>query len=771
MQMRGGVSVVLELLIPGLSREFDIVLVSPDSPEELRSSPVQAALAGHITWEIGRRGIGERLAELTERLQAERVEIAHLHCGGVYGWGNRFPWDVLAHDLHQRGIRVFWTSHLVVNLLKGFCGNDRWLLFKLSMLPLAWLGKVRTLEALEAEIAVSQHDVRLLRERFFTHRQRFLQVYHSRLSSGDLTPSDSPVRERSVLSVGHVAFRKGQHRLAQAFAEVAPHFPDWRLDIVGPTVEPECEASIRSVARVRNLEQRIRVVGPEANVLPLMRRAGIFVQPSLEEGLGLALQEATACGCACIGTQIGGIPELVSHGRNGLLCAADNPAAMARELSRLMGDAELASRLGSAGPALIRERGMFVEETVRRHSVLYRGCLPPRKRRPRIVLATECPITDTGGVEVLVRELLERLPGDLELLLVSADSPFSDLGLRRPLPDWARFHLPGSRSSAAHRRRFRRWLRDREVDLVHFHLGGVYSWETRSLGRSYPRQVAAAGLPILTTNHGAFTCFDHYGPQWPLPARLALFPKAWLSRLRLMFRSAAEITVSQEDRRNMARWFFPARNKLRQIYHSRLGEPQPVRADRERFFLALGTIGERKGQRVLLAAFRRLVLSGRAEGWTLRIAGRITDDPYSRLVCDDAADPVLAGRVELLGRIGDESAHDLLGRAGVFVMPSFGEGLGLALQEAVAAGCPAVGSRVGGIPELIEHGENGLLVPPGDPAALADALAQLAADAGLRARLGARGPELIRRKAMTTQGMVDAYDALYRRILRGERLT
>jgi rhamnosyl/mannosyltransferase len=80
-----------------------------------------------------------------------------------------------------------------------------------------------------------------------------------------------------------------------------------------------------------------------------------------------------------------------------------------------------------------------------------------------------------------------------------------------------------------------------------------------------------------------------------------------------------------------------------------------------------------------------------------------------------------------------------LDEATVLVLPSRSEGLGRVVVEAFCRGRGVVGSRVGGIPDIVEDGRTGVLVPPGDSAALADALTEVLSDRALAERLGAEG--------------------------------
>jgi glycosyltransferase involved in cell wall biosynthesis len=138
-------------------------------------------------------------------------------------------------------------------------------------------------------------------------------------------------------------------------------------------------------------------------------------------------------------------------------------------------------------------------------------------------------------------------------------------------------------------------------------------------------------------------------------------------------------------------------------------------------------LSEQKGMRYLLEAARDVV--GREPRVRFVIAG---DGPLRAELERRARDEGLEGRVLFLGYRRD--VPDLVAALDAYVLPSLWEGLPLALLEAMAAGKPIVCTTVGGNPEIVTSGENGLLVAPRDPRALADAIVRVAQDADLRAR-------------------------------------
>jgi len=152
--------------------------------------------------------------------------------------------------------------------------------------------------------------------------------------------------------------------------------------------------------------------------------------------------------------------------------------------------------------------------------------------------------------------------------------------------------------------------------------------------------------------------------------------------------------------------------------------------DDEVAVVALGALEVRKGHAVLLAAATGLASAAPRLRYVFCGEGR-----QAKALAGAAA--ALDGVVEMVGFRRDVAA--CLAAADIVALPSLQEGLGVAALEAMAASRPVVASRVGGLAEAVVHEETGLLVPPGDPTALAAALARLARDPDLRARLGAAG--------------------------------
>jgi glycosyltransferase involved in cell wall biosynthesis len=173
-------------------------------------------------------------------------------------------------------------------------------------------------------------------------------------------------------------------------------------------------------------------------------------------------------------------------------------------------------------------------------------------------------------------------------------------------------------------------------------------------------------------------------------------------------------------------------------------------------FISVGTFAPAKATGVAVNAFARLV-QGRS-GLRLVLVG----DGDERLECErQAARCGIDHLVEFTGYRTDVPA--LLARADSFVLPSVNENCPLALIEAMGAGLACVGSAIGGVPELLGDG-SGLLVPPGDPEALAGAMAMLADDKALAPALG-RAAAATARRHFSVSACADAHEHLWSSLL------
>jgi glycosyltransferase involved in cell wall biosynthesis len=133
--------------------------------------------------------------------------------------------------------------------------------------------------------------------------------------------SESGTHTQEILYAGALIPRKGIHHLINAFARIAKDFLQARLIIVGHEEDKAYAAELREQVKRLDLDGRVQFVGtmPQAELAARMRGAFVFVLPSVSEGLGRVVMEAMATGTPVIGSDVGGIPEMVENGVTGFL--------------------------------------------------------------------------------------------------------------------------------------------------------------------------------------------------------------------------------------------------------------------------------------------------------------------------------------------------------------------------------------------------------------------------------------------------------------------
>lgn len=268
------------------------------------------------------------------------------------------------------------------------------------------------------------------------------------------------------------------------------------------------------------------------------------------------------------------------------------------------------------------------------------------------------------------------------------------------------------------------------VAALHTHMAMYGSFWRKSVFNATAR---AFGVPVIAHLHGSeFKTFHARQPAWRQRLIAAEFTRcrqvlvlspSWADFVRGIA-PEARVTV-------LPNWVrVPERGaEARPVEPSPTSSAQaaPVQA------LFMGVVGTRKGVYDLLPALARARAS--APGLELVLGGNGEVD----LARARAEALGLGGHARFLGWVSGDDKTRALQAAQIYVLPSHNEGLPVSILEAMAQGLPIIATRVGGIPELVRDGVDGLLVDAGDVPALAAALARMALDADLRRACGEAG--------------------------------
>jgi glycosyltransferase involved in cell wall biosynthesis len=363
----GGVEVLVRELVRGLGGNEPVHLIAPDQPAEITRLGLDSFLAGYLRTDPT-KPFSDIAAEWDSWLRSQGIDTLHFHFGGPYSWGAGDRDGGLLPRLRRLGFRIFVTNHQAVSPFsasKQAIPLPRRLAAHFKRLP----GKLRQLAATEKEFLVSQHDLTLSRRWFPFQNNKFGQIYHSKLDAD--SPSPSLPESRIILCLATLCFRKGQHILTEAFASVAEQYPDWTLRLTGMHTERGCIEHIRQIIDRHGLAPRIELPGPSDTPWDEIANAEIYVQPSLLEGLGLSLQEAAFAARPCIGSNTGGIPELITHNVSGLLVPPANPADLATALTSLIESREKRVQLGNTARKEIQQKGMTRQGMIHTYQNLY----------------------------------------------------------------------------------------------------------------------------------------------------------------------------------------------------------------------------------------------------------------------------------------------------------------------------------------------------------------------------------------------------------------
>jgi glycosyltransferase involved in cell wall biosynthesis len=325
---RGGVATVVSLLQQDGLFEREGVCYVPTHAEGPRAARVGAFLRG--TWG-------------TLRVLARGADVVHAHAASYGSFVRKSALLALARLARRKTV-----FHLHGACFDSFVADS-------SSLTRRWIR--HTLQASSVVIAQTTRRCAFVQE--FAPRARVVVIPNS----VPLPPARADeVEPGRILFLGQVEPRKGIYELLGALALLKDRFPSSILAIGG---QGELE-QVRQRAHELGLADRVSELGwvTAGQKAQELARAAIFCLPSHAEGLPMALLEAMAAGKAVVTTGVGGIPDAVVDGENGLLVEPGDVEGLAAALARLLGTDDERRRLGERARATIRERfesGVVIE--------------------------------------------------------------------------------------------------------------------------------------------------------------------------------------------------------------------------------------------------------------------------------------------------------------------------------------------------------------------------------------------------------------------------
>lgn len=278
--------------------------------------------------------------------------------------------------------------------------------------------------------------------------------------------------------------------------------------------------------------------------------------------------------------------------------------------------------------------------------------------------------------------------------------------------------------------------------------------------------VSAVRLPVVIRCHGNALAIKRFGGA-PAGSSDRIARRLQVAGIR---RAKAITAVSKFQAREIATelslpedFVHVIPNPVSPSVLKEASKPSPAQSNDRPIVLFTGRVERNKGTLVLLQSWERV--ASEVADVEYIIAGARHNSINDRTLENSLGRNGTREHVKIAGHIPWDRLPDFYRRATVFVMPSYYETFGISVLEAMAFGLPVVASNVGGLPEVVEDGVTGLLVPPGDVKALADSLARLLRDPELRARMGRAGQERVRSE-FTVDQIVPKTLAVYESVVR-----
>lgn len=288
------------------------------------------------------------LRRIATWIRQERFEVIHTHMSRGHAFGvlmKMMTGVPVVATAHSCSFQLHWRMNdfVIANSQATYDYHRR-----VNRIPAVGMEKVFCFTDLERFKHVTPLDVTIVKRQLRLDGDEFL-----------------------VGLVGDVLTRKGQIYMFQALAEIVEALPNFKLVMLGRFCRTEAYVKkLRSIQRKNKLFRRVKWLGLRSNVQDFMAAFDVLAVPSIEEPLGLVALESLAAGTPVVASDVGGLPEIVRPGENGILVPPKDPKRLARAIIEMAQSQSERTRLGENGRQMVQQEFDPIELTREVESVL-----------------------------------------------------------------------------------------------------------------------------------------------------------------------------------------------------------------------------------------------------------------------------------------------------------------------------------------------------------------------------------------------------------------
>jgi len=533
----------------------------------------------------------------------------------------------------------------------------------------------------------------------------------------NLTKKDIKAKEDDIviMHVANLTPVKGHAHLLQAMARMLPECPKAKLVLVG---EGPLRGQLTEMVEQLSLTGHVVFLGKREDARQLLDMADICVLPSLSEGMSNSILEYMAAGKPVVATRVGGNPELVDDGRTGILIDKENSEQLAQALKSLVNAPLKRVEMGRNGYEKAKNK-FTMPAMVSAYTNLFTGMTENRKRRVLHLVSSN----GLYGAERVILNLAQD-EGTLSFVgaLYNAHNPHLELideakkmGLKTAIFDSrGRIDLKTILD-------IKKFLRDNRIDILHTH--------------NYKSDIVGLGAVLLGKTKWVATNHVWHG----LDQKLQFYERIDAFVLRF---AARVVAVSSEIKKDLVTKNILA-EKVQVIDNGididRFNRSRSVEKLKEDLSInkgdavvtIVGRLSPEKGHETFLKAAKDVAAKKKDVKFLI-----VGDGPINAELRVMASQLNLNGHVVFTGVRKDMDG--IYAISDLMVNASSIEGLPMTILEAMAAKVALIVTPVGAVPQVIQHGVNGIICPVGDAVGLAKEVCSLIDEPSRRKNLTER---------------------------------